>query len=69
MPYIMPTPTGLSIGDVKPSNILLTEGGQTLLADFGVARALDDPKLTRTGLAVGTPFYMAPETSRRQTTN
>ncbi|MEW5957442.1 MAG: serine/threonine-protein kinase [Chloroflexota bacterium] len=47
--------------DVKPSNILLTPDGRALLTDFGVAQALDDPGLTRTGHTVGTPTYMAPE--------
>ena len=51
--------------DVKPENILLTGDGSTLVADFGIARALsaagDDEKLTETGLAVGTPAYMSPE--------
>lgn len=47
--------------DVKPSNILLTETGRALLTDFGVAQALDDLTLTRTGYTVGTPAYMAPE--------
>lgn len=47
--------------DVKPSNILLTPDGRALLTDFGVAQALDDSALTRTGLTVGTPAYMAPE--------
>lgn len=47
--------------DVKPSNILLTSDGRALLTDFGVAQALDDSALTRTGLTVGTPAYMAPE--------
>jgi TolB-like protein/tRNA A-37 threonylcarbamoyl transferase component Bud32 len=48
--------------DIKPENILLTRDGSTLVADFGVARALDaDDGLTRTGLAVGTPAYMSPE--------
>jgi eukaryotic-like serine/threonine-protein kinase len=50
--------------DVKPENILLTEDGSTLVADFGIARALDgtgDHDLTVTGVAVGTPKYMAPE--------
>ena len=48
--------------DVKPENILLTRNGSTLVADFGIARALSgDEGLTETGLAVGTPAYMSPE--------
>src|SRR2546430_16893372 len=47
--------------DVKPENILLTEG-HSLLADFGIARALQgSDRLTETGMAVGTPAYMSPE--------
>jgi serine/threonine-protein kinase len=49
--------------DVKPENLLLTEDGSTLVADFGIARALagSQERLTETGLAVGTPAYMSPE--------
>lgn len=48
--------------DVKPSNILLTDG-HTMLADFGIARTSGDavPQFTRPGEAVGTPAYMSPE--------
>ena len=49
--------------DIKPENILLDDG-RAVVADFGVARAIvaaGDEKLTRTGLAVGTPGYMSPE--------
>ena len=49
--------------DIKPENLLLTADGSTLVADFGIARALAgaDERLTETGLAVGTPAYMSPE--------
>src|ERR1700741_3145900 len=48
--------------DIKPENILLTSDGSTLVADFGIARALGgDDGLTQTGFAVGTPAYMSPE--------
>jgi serine/threonine-protein kinase len=50
--------------DVKPANILITENGQPMLADFGVAKMLDveeTMELTGTGVGIGTPEYMAPE--------
>ncbi len=55
--------------DIKPENILLS-GGHAVVADFGVAKALErgtvsetdaSPGITRAGLAVGTPNYMSPE--------
>ncbi len=46
--------------DVKPSNILISEG-VAKLADFGVARADGDHPLTSTGLVTGSPAYLAPE--------
>ena len=49
--------------DIKPENILLS-GGHAMVADFGIARALNSAggeKLTETGLALGTPYYMSPE--------
>ncbi|MGP3683678.1 serine/threonine-protein kinase [Streptomyces sp. IBSNAI002] len=53
--------------DLKPSNAMLTLDGLTLI-DFGVARAAEQSQLTRTGMVVGTPAYMAPEqaTGRRR---
>jgi TolB-like protein/tRNA A-37 threonylcarbamoyl transferase component Bud32/Tfp pilus assembly protein PilF len=48
--------------DIKPENLLLTKDGNTLVADFGIARALSgDEHLTQTGMAIGTPAYMSPE--------
>jgi serine/threonine-protein kinase len=48
--------------DIKPENILLF-GGHAVVADFGVARAVESggPQLTGMGMAIGTPAYMSPE--------
>ena len=65
--------SGVVHRDIKPENILMS-GGHAMVADFGVAKALatghgpdvpeaggDPSALTRIGLAIGTPNYMAPE--------
>ena len=49
--------------DIKPANILLQDG-EPVVADFGIALALDvadGNRLTETGLSLGTPYYMSPE--------
>ncbi|MET9656314.1 protein kinase [Streptomyces sp. NPDC006510] len=51
---------GMVHRDLKPSNVMLTLDGVSLI-DFGVARAADQSRVTRTGMVIGTPAYMAPE--------
>lgn len=52
--------------DIKPDNILLREDGSAVLTDFGIARASDSMRMTRTGAIIGTPHYMSPEQARGQ---
>ncbi len=52
---------GIVHRDVKPANVMVGDDGTTRLTDFGIARVQGDPKLTSTGLIVGSPAYMAPE--------
>jgi hypothetical protein len=50
--------------DVKPSNVLLAPDGRAVLTDFGIATFLGDPRLTQTGMVMGSPGYTAPERIR-----
>lgn len=53
--------------DVKPANVLLGDGLQARLADFGIAVAIDGTVATEAGCVVGTAAYLSPEQARGQT--
>ena len=52
---------GIVHRDLKPANILVTSSRVVKLTDFGIAQAANAKKLTRTGMALGSLYYMAPE--------
>ena len=50
--------------DIKPGNVLLADDGRIVLTDWGLATIPGDPNVTRTGLVLGSPAYIAPERAR-----
>lgn len=52
---------GMVHRDVKPDNVMVTDTGQVKLTDFGIASVKGDPRLTMSGVILGSPSYMAPE--------
>src|SRR3954453_13916304 len=50
--------------DVKPRNVLIGNNDQAVLTHFGIATFQDDPKLTQTGMVMGSPGFTAPERIR-----
>jgi serine/threonine protein kinase len=52
--------------DIKPENLLFTEDGKLKLTDFGIAKALGDPRTTEKGHTKGTVSYMSPEQIKDQ---
>ena len=61
---------GIVHRDIKPDNIMLATNGEVKVADFGLARIIQDSsdvELTQVGMTLGTPLYMSPEQAEAKT--
>ncbi|MCH7839751.1 MAG: protein kinase [Planctomycetes bacterium] len=52
---------GIIHRDIKPANLIVSEDGRIMIADFGLAKAMDEETITQTGTLMGTLRYMSPE--------